>query len=200
MAEEGVFGKIASHVLEATEQIANRVDEGISVLWKGELPKAASNVQTDPTGDNFEEEVFIDEDMAGSPLEGIADSVLGDIMGAQVGICGTSFLCCPLQCERLLYRYSHAVHSLRILGWSTNTHGTLTSLPCGHSLDGTLYHVLNDISRHHVCDLYVGFASKYFPGGSRLGHGVSGNLGSNGRAAQLVCRRALGRLLHTKLF
>jgi hypothetical protein len=102
MAAESFFNKIAKDVLEATEHISNRLEEGVTAMLTGDLPKAATQQQQqhaegqyefDPAdyGDDFngmdEEEIrrmIQDEVMTGSPLNGIADSVIGDIMQGQV--------------------------------------------------------------------------------------------------------------------
>jgi hypothetical protein len=101
MAAETFFKKIAKDVLEATEHISTRLEEGVSALLTGELPKAATQQQQhaesqqefDPAdfdGDfegMDEEEIrrmIQDEMTMGSPLNGIADSVIGDIMQGQV--------------------------------------------------------------------------------------------------------------------
>jgi hypothetical protein len=93
-AAETFFNRIAKDVLEATEHISNRLDEGVSALLTGELPKAATQQQHhaesqqefDPEdfegfeGMNEEEIRKMLQDEMGSPLDGIADSVMGDIM------------------------------------------------------------------------------------------------------------------------
>lgn len=100
-AAEKFFNRIASDVLEATEHLSNRLEEGVfSALLTGELPKAATQQQEhagsqqefDPEDfgdfDGMDEEeirrMLEDQMMMGSPLEGIADSVMGDIMQGQV--------------------------------------------------------------------------------------------------------------------
>lgn len=87
MAESGIFGKIVNEILQATEHVAARMEEGVSVLLSGKLP-GATNEETDMGGEPIvpseEDDLLMDEDIVGSPLEGIADSVLGDIMAGQV--------------------------------------------------------------------------------------------------------------------
>ena len=99
--ESSFFAKLTNEVLRATEQVTNTLEDGISLLLKGELSQQASsnNANNDKAhagtfggNDNMEnpmidDELFDDEDpMMGSPLEGIANSVLGDIMSKQVRI------------------------------------------------------------------------------------------------------------------
>jgi hypothetical protein len=101
MAAEAFFNRIAKDVLEATEHISNQLEEGVSALLTGELPKAATQQQQqhaesqqefDPADyEHFEgmdeEEIrrmIQEEMMTGSPLNGIADGVMEDIMQGQV--------------------------------------------------------------------------------------------------------------------
>ena len=81
---ESYWTKLANDVLEATEQIAIRMEEGINALMSGDAAKSDDQAK-EPEQHN--DEVLDDEefdDMDGSPLEGIADSVIGDIMSNQV--------------------------------------------------------------------------------------------------------------------
>lgn len=86
MASEGTLERLVNHILESAEQIATRFEEGLSVVMTGKLPGEASEQSS--TKDSFRDTddilMDIDEDMMGSPLEGIADGVLGDIMSKQV--------------------------------------------------------------------------------------------------------------------
>lgn len=82
---EGVFAKLANEVLEAAEHIVTRVDEGVSAILHGKLPDGnggASN--SDATEHDDMNDPLLDEEIPGTPLEGIANSVLSDIMGGQV--------------------------------------------------------------------------------------------------------------------
>lgn len=84
------FEKISNHILESAEHVATRLEEGLSVVMTGKLPGeegAESTTTTQDYGDGVEEDIMMemDEDMMGSPLEGIADGVLSDIMSSQVG-------------------------------------------------------------------------------------------------------------------
>lgn len=96
---ERFFGKIASDV----EKIATRMEEGISVLTTGELPKQQQQEQQQGGGDEgfggsedladlpdlegmSEQEIqklMETEMMQNSPLAGIAESVVGDIIAGQ---------------------------------------------------------------------------------------------------------------------
>ena len=96
-----VFEKIANEVLQATERISNSLDDGISLLLNGELAAGGGSPSADSSRDagagqefasgggegmNDDELVITEEELAmmGSPLDGIANSVLGDIMAGQV--------------------------------------------------------------------------------------------------------------------
>jgi hypothetical protein len=107
MAAENFFTRTANQVLQASEDMANRMEEGISVLMTGDLPKGAeqngipessSSSNEAPEFDfddldleNLSEEelqrIISEEMMQHSPLEGIADSVIGDIFAGQVRHC-----------------------------------------------------------------------------------------------------------------
>jgi len=104
MAEK-FFNKIADDVLHATEQIQARMEEGWSVLLTGELPETAKDPSSSSPSpaetaefpqdfddldlENLSEEELqrlMEEDMMqNSPLKGIADEVMGNIMMGQVG-------------------------------------------------------------------------------------------------------------------
>lgn len=97
---ERFFEKVAENVLQASEQIVNRMEEGFSVLTTGDLPKGSQQEDTmdssneqefdldDIDIDNLSEEeiqrIMAEEMMQNSPLDGIADSVIGDIVAGQV--------------------------------------------------------------------------------------------------------------------
>lgn len=90
--------RAANNVLQATEEIANLMEEGINALLTGELPKSTEeggeampppNEGIKIDDDDFDDEM-IEEEFMHSPLEGIADSVLGDLMSHSVSL----FLMC----------------------------------------------------------------------------------------------------------
>ena len=92
MAESSTFEKISNQILESADQFATRIEEGLSVILNGNLPSedgssSSSSSSNVPPNADIDEDIMMemDEDMAGSPLEGIADGVLKDIMGKQVG-------------------------------------------------------------------------------------------------------------------
>lgn len=96
MSEESFFGKLANDVFQATEEIAARFEEGLSALMTGDLPDSEihqhgsepMDLQSEEDLNNLSEEqlqkLIHQELMENSPLEGIADSVLGDIMKNKV--------------------------------------------------------------------------------------------------------------------
>jgi hypothetical protein len=94
--EESYFAQLANEILDGAEKLADRFEEGLNILW-GELGSGDTadgrnhEIPADATTENEfegwdghgeEEEEFVDE--SSSPLEGIAQSVMGDIMSAQV--------------------------------------------------------------------------------------------------------------------
>jgi hypothetical protein len=85
MPSESTFEKLANHVLESVEQVAARAEEGLALLMSGNLDGGDTAAGgNDGPFDNDDVTMEMDEDMIGSPLEGIADSVLSDIMSKQV--------------------------------------------------------------------------------------------------------------------
>ena len=96
---ESYFTKLTNEILDASEKLTDRFEEGFNILW-GELSQdgsssgsGASTPQAETTNDEFEgwgddsqehEAEVMDES---SPLAGIAESVMGDIMAAQVRVC-----------------------------------------------------------------------------------------------------------------
>lgn len=84
---ESYFSKIANDILEAADQIVTRFDEGLNVILSGKLPEVGG-ATPGTTSDNIlgsDNDLFMnmDEEMTGSPLEGMADSVLKDILKGQ---------------------------------------------------------------------------------------------------------------------
>lgn len=97
-----LFNKLADEVLEASERISTRFEEGLSVLLDGELPKGPESNSADGSFsqqevpisdfDDFDLDGLTEEEiqriiqtemMDSSPLEGIADSVISDITSKQ---------------------------------------------------------------------------------------------------------------------
>lgn len=100
MAEK-FFNKIADDVLKATENIQARFEEGWSVLSTGELPDSskpagAQQEQVELNLDDLDLEGLSEEElqqlmaehqqelMDHSPLKGIAENVMGNIMSENV--------------------------------------------------------------------------------------------------------------------
>lgn len=91
---ESYFSRVANEILQSAEQIANRMEEGISVVLTGKLPDE-EGVGAEPKqegaildGNEADDDLVLDEDVdeifRSSPLQGMADQVLGDIMSSQV--------------------------------------------------------------------------------------------------------------------
>jgi hypothetical protein len=90
---ERFFTKVANDVLAASEQLSNRLDDGISAIFTEHAPKlkeggaGAGSGSVPPQQDNFEfDDQFEieEEDLRHNPLQGMAEKVVGDIMGGQV--------------------------------------------------------------------------------------------------------------------
>jgi hypothetical protein len=75
--EGGFFSKIANDVLDATEKLTARMEDGLSAMLTA--------VQGDGTIPASDSQEIQDDDLDASPLQGIAESVLGGIMKGQVG-------------------------------------------------------------------------------------------------------------------
>jgi hypothetical protein len=77
---ESFFTRVANDVLEATEKISNELEASFSAIFSGgddqEKPPAEDTIQEDESGE-------IEEEFRHNPLEGIAESVLGDILEGQ---------------------------------------------------------------------------------------------------------------------
>jgi len=138
---ERFFSKVANDVLQASEHLSNRLEEGVSAILTGEPPKEKQEAPN--TGDDEEDEFeMIDEDLMNSPLEGIAESVMGDILQGQVralykrGV----FFRTLLLCASRMFTHSvfapltpHLVASCFIGYWATNSNGTFPSISvCYH--------------------------------------------------------------------
>jgi len=96
---EGYVAKLTNEVLQAAEHIVTRFDEGASAILHGKLPDENGGENTgDSDASDFhmsdDNDPLLDDDMEGSPLEGIAESVIGDIMGGQVCNIVLFCLCC----------------------------------------------------------------------------------------------------------
>lgn len=85
MAAERFFTKIANDVLQASEQIATRMEEGLGVVFRGESStKPPQQQETAPRTPTFEDDNDMEELLMGNPLQGMAESVLQGIMEGQV--------------------------------------------------------------------------------------------------------------------
>jgi hypothetical protein len=88
-AAERFFTKIANDVLEASEQIAARMEEGLGVVFGGaggQQPAEPGDETATPTapGDEEEADVDMEELLRNNPLRGMTESVLQGIMQGQV--------------------------------------------------------------------------------------------------------------------
>ena len=93
---ESYFAKLANDILDASEKLTIRVEEGLNVLWNElEGNRAAGGGSTaQPPPETMAEHEFEDLDQAegmdeSSPLAGIAESVMEDIMASQVSTTAT---------------------------------------------------------------------------------------------------------------
>ena len=97
MAAERFFTKIAQDVLNATERLANHIDDNFNQLLNGGNDSTAAHRST-TAGSDYESGTENDFDIlnddnnddgmmddTSSPLQGMADQVLSGIMEGQVG-------------------------------------------------------------------------------------------------------------------
>lgn len=88
---ESFFTKLSNDVLEATEQVANRMEEGLALLFNGgdsqrnHAGQNPASADHNPFRDDDDDQEHLEEELRNNPLQGIADSVVGDIMIGQVG-------------------------------------------------------------------------------------------------------------------
>jgi hypothetical protein len=96
---ERFFTKVANDVLAASEQLSNRLEDGIAAILTGDLALkkkeggAGADSGSGPGSgsvppqyeDEFDDQFEIpEEELRHNPLQGIAESVVGGIMGGQV--------------------------------------------------------------------------------------------------------------------
>jgi hypothetical protein len=92
---ERFFTKVANDVLAASEQLSNRLEDGIAAILTGEhAPKqqeqggagaGSGSGSVPPQEHEFDDQFEIpEEELRHNPLQGIAESVVGGIMGGQV--------------------------------------------------------------------------------------------------------------------
>jgi hypothetical protein len=92
---ERFFTKVANDVLAASEQLSNRLEDGIAAILNGDLAlkqkedgsgAGSSSGSVPPQYEHEFDDQFeiLEEELRHNPLQGIAESVVGDIMGGQV--------------------------------------------------------------------------------------------------------------------
>jgi hypothetical protein len=94
---ERFFTKVANDVLAASEQLSNRLEDGIAAILTGDLAlkqkeggadagAGAGSGSVPPQYEHeFDDQFDIpEEELRHNPLQGIAESVVGGIMGGQV--------------------------------------------------------------------------------------------------------------------
>lgn len=204
-AEEGVFAKLANEVLEAAEHIVTRVEEGASAILHGKLPEDGSNdmkIDADPSAGDDDKDPLMDMDdvdMGGSPLEGMAESVLSDIMGGQVRIIHYCFYLTVLFIhENTDARFAFNTPSMHV-GWPTNTNGSHSCLSSCRQLDRTLYSFLIVLSCCRLFLVPLGLTTQSILGSSCGHYAVYWHFGAVCRTHQCLCCTKLGGFRDTKL-
>jgi hypothetical protein len=78
---ESYLTRLASDVLDATEKLSNQLEENLATIFaKGDDQEKPPAEDTNSPGDEWGD---MDEELLDNPLEGITESVLGDIMKGQ---------------------------------------------------------------------------------------------------------------------
>lgn len=152
MSSESSFESLTNKILESADLIANRVEEGIAAMMTGTLPGEIGSQSGGPAQGNNpqldDDDIMMemDEDMIGSPLEGIADSVLSDIMSKQV--------CAEL--SRLCMLFLLPCLTMPTKVWTSNTNGTFWRVPFSYYLGRTIHYLVDCLSDSDIRGLYVG--------------------------------------------
>lgn len=84
MAAERFFTKLTNEVLEATEQVATRLEESLTLVFGGNVAKTPAEFSDAPTHEDVGD---LEGALRDNPLQGMADSVLGKILDSQVSLC-----------------------------------------------------------------------------------------------------------------
>ena len=88
------FQKVANDVLKASEELSIVLEDGIAAMIKGAGGEAKASHETESgefEADDFE---VIEDELMNSPLQGMTESVLSDLMKNQVR--RPSLFCCTL--------------------------------------------------------------------------------------------------------
>jgi hypothetical protein len=80
---EGFFTRVANEVLQASDVLTTRFEEGLSSLFNSDIPSKEPLHNVPHMGDE-EDEFEIEEELMHSPLQGIAQNIMGDVFSSQV--------------------------------------------------------------------------------------------------------------------
>eukprot|EP00566_Odontella_aurita_P024599 CAMPEP_0113556146 /NCGR_PEP_ID=MMETSP0015_2-20120614/17100_1 /TAXON_ID=2838 /ORGANISM="Odontella" /LENGTH=101 /DNA_ID=CAMNT_0000457481 /DNA_START=252 /DNA_END=554 /DNA_ORIENTATION=- /assembly_acc=CAM_ASM_000160 len=81
-----LFGKFADEILDAHEQVYNQVVKGASTLFSKDAGGSVLDYGSETASEMYGEDIDIDDlDDMQSPLEGIAESVMGGIFESHTG-------------------------------------------------------------------------------------------------------------------
>ncbi len=124
MAAERFFTKIAQDVLDATERLANHLDDHFSQIFGRSNDDRTDGNDTGRDSSTDKDFNIIDDNdeedaTAGSPLQGMADQVLNGIMDGQVGRSVVDLVGILLLLS-LLFAY----HNFSFIAFVYNTNGT----------------------------------------------------------------------------
>jgi hypothetical protein len=219
---ERFFTKVANDVLAASEQLSNRLEDGIAAILTGDLAlkqkegdAGAGSSSGSGAGSvppqyehEFDDQFEIpEEELRHNPLQGIAESVVGDIMGGQVrySMSFSSWRRLGMPTLESSYFGTISLHFLSLYPMTftvrtSNASRTLGRLSTSHYMVGTLYFGAGSVSTRHVSPLSVGITSKRGTHASHCTHGDDCGSSQIGRIFESNSGRALGEFCDAKLF
>lgn len=84
---DSYFERVANDVLEASEKLVNGVEEGLAILFSGngggETQQQPAQSGEEDHDEEWDERIMAEDLMESSPLGGIAESVIGNILDGQ---------------------------------------------------------------------------------------------------------------------
>jgi hypothetical protein len=211
---ERFFTKVTNDILQAAEQVANRMEEGLSLVFgSGGAAKGAADTtsrQRHGAADfstvyqHDGDDADLEEALQGNPLLGIADSVVGGIMDGQVRDVrkDTDVSFRRLIHQPLTLRNSPWIVSVYLVctGRTRDAHGALSRISFRHHLVRALYHVARRVSTCHVCPEYLRLTPRSRSGAATNHHGDHCADCEELRICESNGGAKLAELLHAKLF
>jgi hypothetical protein len=188
------FTRVANDVLKASEELSVVLEDGIAAMLNGGAKAESEPVAPDSA--EFEGFEDIEEELRNSPLQGMAESVLSNLMANQV-----SFGCIGcLGGGPVIFSFLSSFANIVPPGSTGNIAGKTGCIPKCHYMVRTFHYGSFNLSRRHVCTLPSGDTTRCGIGASTWHHDFYCYFGTIGRISQCNSRTELARILHTKLF